>query len=125
MQTLSYGYKLPEDRDSGSTLFTALEGDITQLNLHDHNGTNSAKLTTAAMTSVTQSVAAGSWVLVSQGNYRQLMTMPGSLSYDEVSVMFKTSLGHVVHPTVEKVSPTTYYVYTNENSTGFTAFYLS
>jgi hypothetical protein len=125
MQTLSYGYKKPQTGDQGSTLFTALSDNIQRVNDHDHDGSDSALLTAASVTSVTQSIAAGSWVATSQGNYRQLVTLPGSLDYDNINIIMKNSSGHVVFATIEKVSDTTYYVYTNDVSTGYTAVYSS
>lgn len=124
MQTLTYGFKKPQTRDSGTTLWSALEGNIQQLNDHTHNGVNSSKLTTSAITATTQSIASGSWSATSQGNYRQLITLSGLL-YDEVNIGFKNSSGHVVYLEVEKVSSTTYYVYTNDASMDYTAVYTS
>lgn len=123
--TLSYGYVKPATGDSGTTLFGYLEDNIQQLNDHTHNGVNSAKLTAASVTAVTQSVLAASWSATSQGNYRQLVTLPGSLDYDEINILMKNSSGHIVFPTIEKVSDTTFYVYTNDNATAFTAVYTS
>ena len=125
MQTLSYGYKRPQTGDQGSTLFQALEDNITRLNDHDHDGSDSAQLTTSSVVATTQSISSGSWSATSQGNYRQLVTLPGSLDIDDIGIIIKNSSGHIVHATIEKVSDTTYYVYTNDNSTGFTAVYVS
>ena len=125
MVTLTYGLKRPQTGDQGSTLFTALADNITRLDAHDHDGSDSAKLTAASIVAITQTVAAGSWLATSQGNYRQLITLPGSLDFDEITVIIKNSSGHIVHATIEKVSDTTYYVYTNDNATAFTAVYVS
>lgn len=124
MQTLSYGYKKPQTRDSGSTLWTALEDNIQRLNDHTHNGVNSSKITTASVTATTQSVPSASWSATSQGNYRQLITLSGLL-YDEINIDFKNASGHPTFLEVEKVSSTTYYVYTNDNSVTYTAVYTS
>jgi hypothetical protein len=125
METLSYGYKRPQTGDQGSTLFTALADNITRLNNHDHDGSDSAKLTAASVVAITQAILAAAWVATSQGNYRQLVTLPGALSYDEISITIKNSSGHIIFPTIEKVSVTTYYVYTNDNATAMTAVYVS
>ncbi len=124
MQTLTFGYKKPQTRDTGSVLFTALEDNIQQLNDHTHNGTNSSKLTAAAVVASTQSILAAAWVATSQGNYRQLVTLSGLL-YDEINIGMRNSSGHIVAAQIEKVSASTYYVYTNDNATGFTAVYTS
>lgn len=82
-------------------------------------------LTAASITAITQSIASGSWVATSQGNYRQLVTLPGTLDYDNINITIKNSSGHIVFAEIEKVSDTTFYVYTNDNSTAFTAVYTT
>lgn len=125
MLTLSYGYKKPETGDKGSLFWPALEDDIQQLNDHTHNGINSATLTAAAIIGVTDTILAASWVATSGGTYRQLVTTPPSITYDDYGRSFRiTSSGHEVNPTVEKVSATTYYVYTNDNTIGMTIVYM-
>lgn len=119
MQTLSYGYKLPETDDTGDTFWPALEDNIQQLNDHTHNGTNSALLAVA-----TQSILAASWSAdLGGGSYRQLITLPGSRTFDGTSIEMRLSSGHIIYPTIEKVSATTYYVYTNDNTVNMTAVY--
>lgn len=123
MLTLSYGYKKPVDGDKGQTLFDALEADIQQLNDHAHNGTNSAKLTTAAVDVVTAAIASGDWVLDANGHYKQTKTLPGTLEYDEIIIIMRDTSGNQVFPTIEKVSSTSYRVWTIDNSVGYTAVY--
>lgn len=125
MQTLTYGLKRPQTGDQGSTLFQALEDNITRLDAHDHDGTDSSLLTTASITAITQAISSGSWIATSDGNYRQLVTLPGTLSYDSISITIKNSSGHIVATIIEKVSANSYYVYTNDNTTSFTAVYTS
>lgn len=126
MQTLSYGYLKPQTGDTGAAWFPALEDNIQQLNDHNHNGINSAVLGTAAIASTTQSVLAASWVATSGGTYRQLVSMPTGLNYDQCFINFKLSAtGHQVFPTVEKVSSSSFYVYTNDSSLAYTAVYVS
>jgi len=125
MTTLTYGFKRPDTGDQGASLFQALEDNITRLDAHDHDGTDSAKLTAASVTAITQAISSGSWVATSDGNYRQAIILPGSLNYDEIGIMIKNSSGHFVSAQIEKISTTSYYVYTNDNSTSFTAIYIS
>ena len=121
--TLSYGFVKPQNGDKGAPLFTALENDIQQLNDHTHNGVNSAQLTTASIVVVTQAVASGSWVLDANGHYKQVVTLPGTLEYDEIFISMRDGSGNEVLPTIEKVSATTYRVWTIDNSVGYTAVY--
>lgn len=125
MQTLTYGLKLPETGDSGSLVFPAMEANITRLDAHDHDGTDSPTLSPAASHVVTQSIASGSWVATSNGNYSQTVTLPGVLQYDRIHITIKLTSGHQVFPKIEKASSTTYVVYTNDSSVGFTAVYSS
>lgn len=120
MNTLSYGYKLPQNPDTGDVYFPALEFDIIRLNGHSHNGVDSALLSSSL-----QSVLAVNWVAapIGGGVYRQLVTMPAGFSYDTCEIWFKLSTGEVVYPSVERASASTFYVYTNDNSLAYTAFY--
>jgi hypothetical protein len=122
--TLTYGYKLPANGDRGSTFFPDLAADIQQLNDHNHNGTNSAQLTIQSIAVTTQAIASGSWAATSGGTYKQTVTLPGTLTYDAISMEFRiTSSKHIIYPTIEKVSSTTYDIYTNDNTIGVTAIY--
>lgn len=118
MQTLSYGYKKPANPDTGDLWFPAMETNIQLLNDHTHNGTNSAPVS-----STSQSAASGAWVATSNGTYRQLMTVPAGYSYDTCEVWVKRSTGERAYPTLEKVSTTTFYMYTNDNSLTYTVYY--
>ena len=124
MLTLSYGYKKPQSGDQGTTLFTALEGDIQQMNDHTHNGTDSASLPAQSVLGVTQTIALGSWVASgATGHYRQQVTVPAGFDFDTVGISFRTSAGAVIYPSVERVSDTQYYVYTTDNTIDFIAVY--
>lgn len=125
MLTLSFGFKKPETGDLGTIVFPALEGNIQQLNDHSHDGIDSAKVLSSGVTPVQQSVAAGSWVATGIDLFKQTVTLPGTLSYDTTSFTVKLAgTGHVVHPTIEKVSASQYDIYTNDNSIGFEVSYL-
>ncbi len=124
MLNLPYGLKNPQNGDLGSVVFPAMNANITQLDAHNHNGTNSPLLGPASSVAATQAIASGSWVATTNGNYRQAVTLVG-LDYDKIQVSIKTSSGHQVFPKIEKISTTQYYVYTNDNSVGFTAVYTS
>ena len=126
MQTLSYGIKKPEDGDKGSVFFPALEDDLQQLNDHDHDGVDSAPIISTNISSVQQALSAASWVAVSGGTYRQLVTVPSGKLYDNSFILFrKTSDKSQMFLGVEKVSSTTYYVYINDSTIDVTAYYVS
>ncbi len=117
MQTLTYGYQLPEDQDKGPIVFPALELNIQQLNDHSHDGINSTKLDRKALDSIKQALAAVNWVSVGGGLYRQAVTMPAGLTYGTlpISAIFHAT-GHAFYPTIEKIDGTHFYIYINDNS---------
>lgn len=125
MQTLSYGFKKPETGDTGSVFFPALEDNITQLNDHNHDGTDSAKIPSSSSTVVTASVAAASWVATANGTYRQLLTIPAAITaVTDVAISFRDSTTmDPYYLKVEKVSSTTFYAYINDNSVTLTVVY--
>lgn len=126
MQTLTYGFKKPQTGDKGDVFFSALEDDIQQLNDHTHNGVNSAKITSSSVTATTSTIVAAGWVHQGNGTYRQTVTMPGSLQYNDYFVQVKnTTTGHQYFPTIEKVTATTFYVYVNDNTLNLTLYYTS
>lgn len=122
--TLSYGFVKPQTGDKGSEFFPALEDDIQQLNDHTHNGVNSAQITAASIIAVTQNVSAAGWSLVSNGRYRQLVTMTGGLAYDNVAIQIRDqSTKNVYLSGIEKVSSNTFYVYSIDNTLTLTVSY--
>ncbi len=127
--TLSYGFQKPATGDKGSVFWPILESDIQKLNDHTHNGSNSAKITAASQVAVTQAVLAASWSSLGAGYYRQLVTLPASLTnnggtVDDFCLQFRNAAnGRVMVLSSEKVSSTTYYVYINDSSLNVTAVY--
>lgn len=125
MQTLTYGFRLPENGDSGDVLWTALEDNITRVDGHSHNGINSAKLSAQSILSSTQTISSSNWVSYGGpiGHYRQQVTLPSGFDFDTVQIGFRTSSGADIMPTVERVSDTQYLVYTTDNTINFIALY--
>jgi len=124
--TLTYGYKLPQDGDRGSTWFPDLAFDIQRLNDHSHDGQNSAPINSISIASTTQNILAASWVATSDGIYRQLITVPNGKLYDNSVIIFRnTATKSQMFLGVEKVSATTYYTYINDNTVNVTAYYVS
>ena len=125
MITLAYGLKKPTTGDRGSSFFPALEGDIAQLDAHYHNGTDSAKIPSSSISLTTQSILAAAWVAQGGGTFRQAVTLPNAMLYDQHIIRFRlTVLGHEIFPTVEKLAANQYYVYINDNSLAITAIYV-
>lgn len=126
MITTPYGYKIPEDGERGAVVFPAMEDNIERLDGHTHNGTDSALLPAQGIVGVTQTISAGSWVANGPtGFYRQLVTVPVGFDFDKVHISVRTSgsSGEYVYPQIERVSSTTYYIYTIDNTQAFVACY--
>lgn len=127
--TLSYGFEKPATGDKGSVFWPALEDNIQQLNDHTHNGTNSARITTASSTAVTQSVSAAGWASLSAGLYRQTVTLPAALTavsgtYDNYAIEIRNAAnGRRLFLQTEKVTSTTFYVWCNDNAIDLTVVY--
>lgn len=117
MQTLSFGYLNPDSGDPGSLFFPALNADIVQLNAHNHDGVNSAIISSFNVQGAQVVGAAVNWVLFAAGIYRQIITCPANFTYDNTDKEFRlNATGHLIYPTVEKISSTTFYVYLNDNT---------
>lgn len=125
MITLTYGLKKPESGDKGATLWTALQDDIAHIDAHTHNGTDSPKLSVQNLNVTTQAISHLNWAANGPaGHYRQTVTMPAGFTYDNFIIDFrKTTTGEKIYPTVEKVTSTTYFIYTIDNTLDVTAVY--
>lgn len=128
MITLSFGFKRPSAGDKGGGLngfWQALEDNIQQLNDHSHNGVNSAKLTSASVTSTQQTITSAGWSASGTG-FRQLVTMPAGILYDDYQILFKDSTSkEQMLLAVTRQSSNTYYVHCNDSSVGLVAYYVS
>lgn len=122
MLTLSKGFKKPQSGDKGSVWFPALEDDIQQLNDHTHNGTDSHAISGGNITNNVVTIAAVDWVVFAPG-YRFLLSIPADFTYDgshkEVRISGGPTDGAIVFPTIEKVSSSAMYVYSNSNTVAF------
>lgn len=114
-QTLSNGYIKPETGDRGNVFFPALESNIQQVNDHNHNGSNSEKLSSEALEALTQTINPVDWVLQASGLYRALVTMTGSLQFDTTGISLRAN-SKPLYGDVERVTANSFYVYVNDNT---------
>lgn len=123
--TLTYGLKRPGTGDKGSVWFSNLEDNITQLDGHNHNGSNSAKLGSASLSVTTADLSSGDWSAVSgkAGLFSQAVTMPVGFDYDEYIISFRGSSGDSLFLDTEKISDGSYTVYCNDSSIDVKAYY--
>lgn len=125
MLTLTYGYKKPEAQDLGTVVFPAMEENLQRLNDHTHNGVNSAPLTAVSVVPTFQSVLSAAWVLVANGIYKQTVTMPTGLVFENTSKEYRILLGAgvIYYPTIVRLSTTSYEIYINDNTLAVTVAY--
>ena len=124
MNTLTYGTKIPETGDRGTPLFDALEENFTNWDGHLHDGITSPLLTAQAFVGVSGTILAAGWVAFGPiGHFRQLVTMAPGFLFDTTKIAFRTTAGAYIYPTVERVTSTTYYVYSTNNAIDFIAIY--
>ncbi len=112
------GLSKPDSSDTGATFYAMIAAAIQMLNDHDHN-----KAAGGSPIVKTQSILSAAWASQGSGQYRQTVTLPGALTFDTIAMQFRTSAGVQVHPTIEKVSSTSYYIYTNDSTLTYTALY--
>lgn len=121
--TLSYGYLQPVNGDRGSVWFAALNSNITQLNGHAHNGSDSAAINAANIVKGQVSIPSGSWVLDVTGRYKQDVTAPSGFNMDDYIIQFRISSGANVNLSYDRLTATTFRVYTCDNSQTFVAVF--
>jgi len=125
MQTLSKGFKLPDNGDFGDEWFPALEDNIQQLNDHTHNGTDSSKIASSAVEAVSSTILSGSFVDQGNGYWRATLTLPTGTDYDKLHIIFRDpTTGEAVMLRHTKLSSSTAYVYTNFVQ-NFTAVFIA
>lgn len=127
MLTLSYGYYKPQTGDKGSTWFPRIEDNFQRLNDHTHDGLNSALIPSSSITKTAfkSTILSTGWTTLGGGNVKKTITVPaGVLEVNDYSIYFYiTATGFRLLPTVERVSATTYDIYTN-SALALTAVYV-
>lgn len=124
MDVLSYGYYKPERPDKPEDYFPALEQNFERLNGHNHNGVNSAKLTSSAIESVAQTVAA-TWEDLGNGNFRQLVNCATGANIDDMTPNFFLLSGPQILLSYERITATSFYLYINDNTQAVKVKYTS
>lgn len=120
MQTLSHGYEKPANPDTGEAFWQALERNIQRMNDHTHDGQDGEQIAATV-----DDVLAANWGTdLGNGTYRQLITLPDPMEFDSTRIEVRRSTGEVAYPDMVKVSDTTFYIYTNDNSVSYKVSYL-
>ena len=117
---LSFGYELPDNTATGDQFFPALERNISRMNAHTHDGSDGAQIAANL-----QELSAEDWSAdLGGGSYRQEVTMPGALEFDNTRIEVRTSAGEVVYPTIVKTASNKFYLYTNDNTAEYVVSYV-
>lgn len=126
-QTTTHGLVKPSTGDAMTGSYAAIEDAIQRLNDHTHNGSNTEKLVgPTSADAYVQAVSAASWGSdLGGGSYRQLITLPATYDFDTLVIQARTTAGVMIYPTIVKVSDTTFYIYTNDNSVAMNLLYGS
>jgi len=124
MITLTFGIKKPQDGDKGQQHFDAMEENWQQVNDHNHEGTNSIKLGSAAFNHTSQNIVNSGWVSVGNGIYRQAVSTVGGLAFENYELLFRnTANGDRLFLDTEKIGASQFYVYCNDNTVDVTIRY--
>lgn len=121
MIVLSYGYKQPENGDKGSVWFPALNDNITRLNSHNHDGSNSSQLSATSILKGSVTCASGSWTSNGTGSFKQDVTCPSGYNMDDYIIEVRISGSHLIYPTIERLTATTFRIYTLDNTLTYVA----
>lgn len=117
---LSNGYKKPSNPTFGDLWFPAMEDNIQLMNDHNHDGDNGDRIA-----ATTQSVSSAAWGSdLGGGTYRQTITTPNGIEYDTIRIEVRRSTGEMVYPTLVRLTATTFYFYTNDNTANYTISYV-
>ena len=135
--TLTYGRKNPATGDPGSTWFQNLNDNIVLDDAHDHDGVDSVRLTSVALTKFTSTIAAADWASAGGGNYTKVVTVPSGISaaasphneinYYSIICMINTAgstFGDRIYPGIERESSTTFTVIVNDNTLDILIYYI-
>lgn len=124
--TLSYGYIKPSDGDKGGVFFPALAANIEQLNDHDHDGQNSAKLTAVSSDAVQASLIAADWGSAVDGLYEQTVTMPIGMKYPKTAITFRNAANQrTLLLTAQRIDDDSYKVYCNDPTLNVSVVYTT
>lgn len=117
---LTFGYELPNNTCTGDVWFPAMERNIQRMNDHTHDGEDSSRIAATV-----QDVLAANWGAdIGGGMYRQTVQMPVGFTFENSRIEVRRSTGEVVYPSIVKVTETTFYLYTNNNTVSYKVSYL-
>jgi hypothetical protein len=121
--TLSFGYIQPQNGDPGSIWFPALNDDIQQLNDHDHDGSNSAQLSSSNLLNGAVVILAAAWISNGTGSFYQDVTCPAGYNMDDYSISVRINGSFIIYPSMTRLTATTFRIFTLDNSLAYRAVF--
>lgn len=99
--------------------------DLTRLDAHSHNGTDSPLLTPASITRYTTTIAGSGYTADGGGNFSKTITVPAAITEinNYMVSFYLTATGERLFITWERVSATTYKIHVNDSTLAITALY--
>jgi len=114
------GYPIPDDKETGSSVFDKLEEFMERMANHQHLGADSKPITLNIQKAVQELEANGvdfTWTLVSVGKYRALVDVAAGSTFDDNvrTYYYREGSGEPkeFYPTIEKVSDSQFYLFAN------------
>lgn len=116
MVILAYGVEQPTTGDPGNVFFPALEHLCQRMATHNHDGNNSAPVSSTTVVGGNVLASAASFVNVSPGVWSQTITLPAGFSYDNSLIQCREdATKEITYCEVVKASPTTATVFAMNN----------
>jgi len=127
MQTLSKGYKKPGSGDTG--FWDELEDNIERLNAHNHDGQDSELLDASSVAAISQTLDSN-WEVDATHGFKLTVALPLSLTstnhtFDNVQIEFRNAAGNKFFLDTERLTDTTYDVFSNDDSLELVAVYTT
>lgn len=128
MTTLTYTRLQPESSDQSEGTngwMVALAANAALDDAHSHDGTTSARLTSASIDAATTTTGTGWGSPDANGTYSMNINMPTGRDFNVYDIAFKTAAGQKVYLDYVKVSASVFTVSTNDNTANYTVLFLS
>jgi len=114
-----YGYIIPDVGDESSVDWCPSQHfNWDRIDTHNHDGVNSAPITTVISTKSYVHLLAAGWVAVADGIYKQSTTVPYGAYYHNVIIQFFEEAGDILELETKFTGPLVgqFDVYCNDNS---------
>lgn len=120
----TYGYIIPDIGDQSSVEWCPNQRfNWARLDTHNHDGINSAALSSTVVPKTTVLLAAGGWVLVANGIYGQTANIAPAL-YNNSSLVFFETGGDKLELETVKTGASACTVYSNDSSIDVTVLVI-